>query len=126
MTMKRLLFGFKHHMLPVPWILFRRMAPAEAAKNRRAFGRLDEDQRRVHHFVVRELPGFARPMGPDYVARALDMGLSRVDEIMDELERRKLFLYRPGGRDVEWAYPVTVVPTPHRVEFSSGEAIWAA
>ncbi|HOT47163.1 MAG TPA: hypothetical protein PLM53_19730 [Spirochaetota bacterium] len=113
-------------MLPVPWILFRRMAPAEAAKNRKAFGRLDDDQRRVHHFVVRELPGMAGPMGPDFVAGALGMDSARVASIMDELERRKLFLYRPGGRDVEWAYPVTVVPTPHRVEFSSGEAIWAA
>lgn len=124
--MKRLLFGYKHHMLPVPWRLFRRMASIEAKKNRRTFGCLDDDQRRVHHFVVRELPGLARPMGPDFVARKLEMDIMRVEAIMDELERRKLFLYRPGGRDVEWAYPVTVVRTPHRVEFSSGEAIWAA
>ena len=124
--MKRLLFGYKHLMLPVPWGIFRKMASIEAKKNRRTFGHLDDDQRRVHHFVVRELPGLARPMGPDFVARKLEMDIMRVEAIMDELERRKLFLYRPGGRDVEWAYPVTVVPTPHRVEFSSGEAIWAA
>jgi hypothetical protein len=124
--MKRLLFGHKRFMLPLPLSLFRRMASIEAAKNRRVFGHLDDDHRRVHHFVVRELPGLARPMGPDYVASMLDMDITRVGVIMDELERRKLFLYRPGGRDVEWAYPVTVVPTPHRVEFSSGEHIWAA
>jgi hypothetical protein len=124
--MKRLLFGYKRRMLPVPWGLFRRMAAVEAEKNRRAFGRLDDDHRRVHHFVVRELPGLAGPMGPDFVARRIDMDVTRVVAIMDDLERRKLFLYRPGGRDVEWAYPVTVVPTPHRIEFSSGESIWAA
>ncbi len=124
--MKRLLFGYKRHILPVPWGLFRKMASAKAGKNRRAFGRLDDEHRMVHHFVVRELPGFARPMGPEYVAGMLGMDLGRVETIMDNLERRKVFLYRPGGRDVEWAYPVTVVPTPHRVEFSTGETIWAA
>ena len=124
--MKRLLFGYKRYMLPIPWFLFKRMATAKAAKNRMALGALDEDHRRVHHFVVRELPGFARPMGPEFVAGMLDMDLEKVESIMDDLERRKVFLYRPGGREVEWAYPVTVVPTPHRVEFSSGESIWAA
>jgi hypothetical protein len=124
--MKRLLFGFKHHMIPVPWSLFTRLAPRDAAKTTRASGRLDDEQRRVHHFVVRELPRFAKPMGPDYVARMLGMTADRVGAIMDELEHRKLFLFRPGGRDVVWAYPVTVEPTPHRVTFSSGESIWAA
>jgi hypothetical protein len=124
--MKRLLFGYKRHMLPVPWSLFRKMASMETAKSRRTFGHLDDNQRRVHHFVVRELPELAEPMGPDFVARRLEMDINLVESIMDELERRKLFLYRPGGRDVEWAYPVTVVPTPHRVEFSTGESIFAA
>ena len=124
--MKRLLFGFKHHMIPVPWGLFTRLAPRNVAKTTRALSRLDDEQRRVHHFVVRELPGFAKPMGPDYVARMLGMPADRVGAIMDELEHRKLFLFRPGGRDVVWAYPVTVEPTPHRVTFSSGESIWAA
>jgi hypothetical protein len=124
--MKRLLFGYKRHMIPVPWSLFRKLAPREAAKSRRAYGNLDDDHRRVHHFVVRELPVLAGPMGPDLVAHRLDMDIDRVSAIMDELERRKLFLYRPGGRNVEWAYPVTVVPTPHRVEFSTGESIYAA
>jgi hypothetical protein len=124
--MKHLLFGFKHHMIPVPWGLFTRLAARKAAKTGRASGRLDDEHRRVHHFVVRELPGLARPMGPDYVARMLGMEIGRVVAIMDELEHRKMFLYRPGGRDVVWAYPVTVEPTPHRVTFSSGESIWAA
>jgi hypothetical protein len=121
--MERLLFGFRHHMIPIPWSLFMRLAPRDAAKNSQ---HLDDDHRRVHHFVVRELPGFGRPMGPDYVARELGMETDQVAAIMDELEQRKLFLFRPGGRDVVWAYPVTVEPTPHRVTFSSGESIFAA
>ncbi len=124
--MKHLLFGFKHHMVPIPWGLFRRIVPHETTKSRRFLGHLDDDQRRVHHFVVRELPRLGKPMSPDFVASKLGMEANNVAAIMDELEQRKLFLYRPGGRDVEWAYPVTVVQTPHRVTFSSGESIWAA
>jgi len=124
--MKRVLIGYKHRMLPVPWWVFKKMAHSKAAKNRKSFVTLDDDHRRVHHFVVRELPALGRPMGPEFVADILGMNLNRVEEIMDELEKRKIFLYRPGGKEVEWAYPITVVPTPHRVEFSSGETIWAA
>ena len=124
--MKKVLLGFKRHMLPIPWALFRRAVPREARKTNRALGGLDEEQRQVHHFVVRELPRLGQPMPPDYVATELQMDETRVVEILDELERRLIFLYRPGGRDVVWAYPVTAEPTPHRLAFSSGERLWAA
>ena len=124
--MKKVLLGFKRHMLPIPWGLFRRAAPREARKTQRALGGLDDEQRRVHHFVVRELPRLGQPMSPDHVAAALQMDLARVVEILDELERRLIYLYRPMGRDVVWAYPVTAEPTPHRLAFSSGERLWAA
>jgi hypothetical protein len=126
LVMKKVLLGFKRHMLPIPWGLFRRAVPLEARKTRRALSGLDEEQRQVHHFVVRELPRLGRPMSPDYVATSLQMDVARVVEILDELERRLIFLYRPMGRDVVWAYPVTAEPTPHRLAFSSGERLWAA
>jgi hypothetical protein len=95
-------------------------------KTAKAFGGLDEDHRRVHHFVVKNLPGLAKPMPPDFIAERLGLSITRVVRILDELERRLIFLFRPGGREVVWAYPVTVEPTPHRVAFSSGEKLWAA
>jgi hypothetical protein len=124
--MKRVLLGVGRRMLPIPWGLFRRRFPSEARKTNRALSGLDEEQRRVHHFVVRELPRLGRPMSPDFVAEKLQMAEGRVVEILDELERRLIFLYRPEGRDVVWAYPVTAEPTPHRLGFSSGERFWAA
>jgi hypothetical protein len=36
------------------------------------------------------------------------------------------FLYRGDGRNVDWAYPVTVEQTPHRVTFDNGERFFAA
>jgi len=124
--MKKVLLGHKRRMLPIPWGLFRRVFPSEARKTHRVLGGLDEEHRRVHHFVVRELPRLGQAMSPDYVAEALQMNEARVVEILDELERRLIFLYRPEGRDVVWAYPVTAEPTPHHLDFSSGERFWAA
>ncbi|MGD0657838.1 MAG: hypothetical protein ABSD38_07200 [Syntrophorhabdales bacterium] len=124
--MRRVLLGFKRHMVPIPWALFTRLVRQKLRKTAKAFGGLDEDHRRVHHFVVKNLPGLAKPMPPDFIADRLGLSMTQVVRILDELERRLIFLFRPGGREVVWAYPVTVEPTPHRVAFSSGEKLWAA
>ena len=94
--MRKVLLGFKRHMLPIPWSLFRRAVPSEARKTNRALGGLDEEHRRVHHFVVRELPRLGQPMSPDYVAAALQMNAARVVEALSyESERSPS---DPGGR----------------------------
>jgi hypothetical protein len=124
--MNKVLLGFDRHMVPIPWFVFTRVLPREARKSKRALGGLDDEHRRVHHFVVRELPRLAAPMSPEYIADGLKLEQSRVVEILDELERRLIFIFRPGGREVVWAYPVTVEPTPHKLAFSSGERLWAA
>jgi hypothetical protein len=125
-SMRKVLLGFKRHMVPIPWRVFTRVLSREAQKTKRALGGLDDEHRRVHHFAVRELPRLSAPMPPEYIAKGLGLEESRVTQILDELERRLIFLFRPGGRDVVWAYPVTAEPTPHRVTFSSGERIFAA
>jgi len=122
----KVLLGLGRRMIPLPWRLVRWILPREARKTARALGGLDEDHRRVHHFVVRELPRLAAPMSPDTIVAELGMERDKVNAILDELERRLIFLFRPGGRDVVWAYPVTVEPTPHRLAFSSGERLWGA
>lgn len=124
--MNRVLLGVKHRMIPVPWFLFMRGLRRGAEKTKRVLGGLDDEHRRVHHFVVKELPGLAQPMPPTFIAARLHLDEARVIQILDELERRLIFLFRPGGRDVVWAYPLTVEQTPHRLVFSSGERLWAA
>lgn len=124
--MRRVILGFKRCTVPIPWILFTRIMSRGAKKTKRVLGGLDEDHRRVHHFVVKNLPSLAMPMPPAFIADRLKLDETRVIRILDELERRLIFLFRPGGRDVVWAYPVTVEPTPHKLAFSSGEKLWAA
>ena len=124
--MRRVLLGFKHRIVPIPWFLFIRILKCEAKKTKRVLGGLDDEHRRVHHFVVKNLPSLARPMPPDFIADRLKLDEVRIIQILDELERRLIFLFRPGGRDIVWAYPITAEPTPHKLAFSSGERLWAA
>ena len=124
--MKPVRLGIGRHMWPVPWFVFRRAAEMTARKTARRLADLDDVERRVHRYVVTELPRFGRPMPPEHVAEGLGMPLAEVEAVLGALERRLIFLYRPDGRDVVWAYPVTVERTPYPLTFSTGERLYAA
>jgi hypothetical protein len=56
----------------------------------------------------------------------LGLSLDRTKTILDELERNLFFLVRNAAGAVSWAFPITVEPTPHRLEFDSGHEVFAA
>jgi len=118
--------GFWRHMLPVPASLLEKRAEKGGRKIREELAFMTGDHRRVHHFIVREMPSFGRPMDPKLIAGGVDLTEERVTTILQELEERKLFLFRNDEGAVVWAYPVTVEETPHRLTFSTGEKIYAA
>ena len=76
--------------------------------------------------MVKELPKTAEPLSLAYIAQKLDLPLKQVGKIVDELEMDKTFLFRNNSEHINWAYPVTVDHTPHRVTFSTGEQVNAA
>ena len=92
----------------------------------RVVGEVSSQHRTVHHFVVRELPRFGRPMPPGHIADGLGLPVATVAGILVDLEARKGFLFRGRDGAVVWAYPVTAEPTPHRIRFKSGETLYAA
>jgi hypothetical protein len=97
------------------------------AKNMRTrINKITEEKKRIHHFVVRELPNAGQPISLAFVARALEMPVDRVSTLVDEMEKDKSFFHRYHSEGINWAYPVTVDNTPHRVTFSTGEQINAA
>lgn len=81
---------------------------------------------RVRYFVVRTLPRLGRPIPPELITAKLGLTMSRVNEILAELEERLFFLVRDEHGHVAWAYPVTADKTPHHLTFSSGERIHGA
>ncbi|UCF30469.1 MAG: hypothetical protein JSV26_10510 [bacterium] len=118
--------GFWKHLLPLPGSLLEKGADRarKAIKTELAF--MTEEHRRVHHFVVGQLPAVCEPMAPVLIAEGVDLPVERVVTILDELEERMTFLFRNREGSVVWAYPVTVEATPHHLTFSTGELIYAA
>ena len=81
---------------------------------------------KIRYFVVRELVEGGKPIEPRWISEKLNLPLERVKVILDELERKLFFLVRNAQGAVVWAYPMTVEPTPHRLNFSTGERLYGA
>jgi hypothetical protein len=113
-------------MLGVPPFLWKK----QIAKGRKRFANhlafMSEEHRLVHHFAVRELPVAGKPLPAECIADALNIPVGRITAILDDLESHMTFIFRNARGEIEWAYPVTVEKTPHRVIFHTGEALYAA
>ncbi len=93
---------------------------------RRVLAFMSGDHHRVRNFVVTHMVRTMAPVPASTVARTLALRPERVDEILEDLERNLFFLVRKRQKQVSWAFPVTVEPTPHRLTFDTGERLWAA
>jgi len=96
----------------------------EAIGKRLAF--MSDEHHLVRNYVVRELPRLGRSISVDAISLALGISRERTSTIVGDLERNLFFLVRHGGKEVSWAFPVTVEGTGHRLVFSTGERLDAA
>ena len=119
--MNRALLGLGRAMLPIPDFVWKSAVRASARKVSASLGFMSPDHRRVHHFVVTELPRAGAPLLPSEIADALHITGARVEAILAELARRLTFVARDENGAVTWAYPVTVEETPHRAHLDCGE-----
>ena len=124
--MDALRLGVGPLFLPVPGPLWKRAVDRQAAGAGRLFAHLPDDHRQVRGIAVAELARSGRAVEAEHIARETGLPPGRVEGILAELEAKLLFLYRNAQGAVEWAYPLTAAPTPHRLRFSSGEEVFAA
>jgi hypothetical protein len=122
----KLLTGVWRYLVGVPPRLWEKQIEKARHKVKKSTRFMSPDHRRVHYFVVRELPRLGAPLAPETVSRELELTLERTVDILRDLEEHLTFLYRNMQGEVVWAYPVTVEKTPHRITFSSGESLYAA
>jgi hypothetical protein len=80
----------------------------------------------IRYFVVKEMAITQKPIKPEFISERLNMPLGLVQSILEELERKLFFLVRNDHGAVSWAFPITVETTPHKIDFSSGEHLYAA
>ena len=105
---------WKEHLTRIP----------EHSQHRLGF--MTEQHHKIRYFVVRKLVDGGKPVEAQWISENLNLPLERVNVILEELERKLFFLVRNAQGAVAWAYPVTVEPTPHRLNFSTGERLFGA
>ncbi len=123
---KSLLLGWGRLLLRIPRPIWQQEIARSARAREKSLAFMTADHHRVRDFVVRELPRMGEPIPLETIARCLALEQDHVVSILDELEKNMTFLYRNEQGAVAWAYPVTVEPTPHRINFSTGEQSYAA
>jgi len=122
----QILHGVGHEISSILDNCFRaalRKTPARMA-TRLAF--MTREHHLVRDFAVCEIPRQGRPLEPAHIAQSTGLKLDDVVRILAELEQRLFFLVRDSSGSVNWAFPVTADPTPHRLSFSTGEKTFGA
>jgi hypothetical protein len=70
---------------------------------------MSAEHHRVRNYAVKELPRVGKPLAPEFIAQALNLPLTQVTAILDELQQHMAFLFRNEQGAVVWAYPVIVL-----------------
>ena len=122
-----ILLGREKKLVATSWEFWRqRLAGASEHMNERLSFMTPE-----HHLVrdtaVSELVrNSGKPLEAQFLSRLLGLPRSRVEEILDELEKGLFFLVRNEKREITWAFPVTSDRTPHQLVLSTGERVFSA
>ncbi len=122
----RLLMGLWRFMIPIPRFMWQKQIAANARKIEVGLRFLSKEHHLIRNFAVTQLPRADRPLSPELIAQKLNLPVSRVNLVLEDLEKRRFFLFRNKAGKVAWAYPVTADSTPHQVSFSTDEQIYAA
>ena len=122
----KLLAGVWRTMVGVPPFLWEKQIEKARYKVKKSTRFMSSEHRRVHQYVVRELPRVGGAISAERVSGDLALDRERTIGILRDLEKYLTFLVRDEQGSVVWAYPVTVEKTPHRITFDSGEQLYAA
>ncbi len=121
------LLGLGRYMIPIPRIIWQRLISSRGQQEAARLASIrSKEHHLVHDFVVREIPRLGEPLSPELIGQQLKLSVGRVKAILDELEQKRVFLFRNKEGAVIRGYPVTVDQTPHHLTFSTGEQGYAA
>jgi|WetSurMetagenome_2_1015567.scaffolds.fasta_scaffold1451972_1 hypothetical protein len=123
---EKILLGRDQKMLEVPQATWKQHLAQIPQHSQARLSFMTESHHQIRYFVVKELANRQKPIEPEFISEKLKLPLELVRSILEELERKLFFLARNEQGEVTWAYPVTVDRTPHKIEFSSGERLYAA
>jgi len=123
---EKVLLGRDRQILEIPPAMWKQHLTQIPQHSQARLSFMTDPHHQVRYFGVRELVKQGKPVEPAYISEMLKIPLEQVKVILDDLESKLFFLMRNGQGAVAWAYPVTVEPTPHRLNFSTGERLYGA
>ena len=118
--------GVGKFMLPIPLVISNKGLQKGVSGAKAKAGLLSEEEQKVHHFVVKKMADVQEPITAEFISEELGISLKTVVKIIEKLEVLKTFLYRSDGTGINWAYPLSLDNTGHRVTVSTGEQFSAA
>ena len=125
-TDRKMYMGIGKFMVPIPLAISNRGLQKGVSGAEIKAQCLSEEERRVHHFVVRKMASVEEPIKAELVAEETGLPVDEVEKVIDKLESLKTFLYRSDGRGIDWAYPLSLDDTGHRMTVTTGESFNAA
>ena len=123
---RKMYMGIGKFMVPIPLAISNRGLQKGVSGAETKAKRLSEEERRVHHFVVRKMASVDEPIKAELVAEETGLPLYEVEKAIEKLESLKTFLYRSDGKGIDWAYPLSIDDTGHRMTVTTGESFNAA
>jgi hypothetical protein len=125
--MKRKMYmGVWRFMVPVPQTVSTKGLQRGVSGAKTKSDRLTEEERKVHHFIVKQLAIAQEPIMAEFIGEKLNISLTRVKDIVKKLEAMKTFCYRYDSQGINWAYPLAFEDTGHKMTASTGEQFFAA
>jgi len=121
-----MLMGIGKFMVPVPLFIASKGLGKGASGARAKADLLSAEERKIHHFIVSRMAETETPLTAEQVGSELDLPVDRVEASIDKLEELKTFIYRSDGKGINWAYPLSLQDTGHRMSDSKGERFFAA
>lgn len=123
---KKIYMGVWRLMLPVPKALSAIGIKKNVSGAKTKAALLSKEERRVHHFAVKEMAVAEEPITMKFIGERLNLPLGRVADIVNKLETMKAFVYRNNSDGINWAYPFSLEDTGHEMTASTGERFFAA
>ena len=123
---RKMYLGIGRFMIPIPQLISARGLKKGVSGARTKAELLSEEEQRVHHFVVKKMAVANEPIIAELISEELAIPLEKIGKIIDKLEDLKTFLYRSDGKGINWAYPLSLDNTGHKMTVSTGEEFSAA
>lgn len=118
--------GLGKYLVPIPRVISNKGLEKGVSGAKARAQLLTEEERKVHHYVVERMSTAKEPITAELISDELGIPIEVVEKTVAKLESLKTFLYRKDGVGINWAYPLSLDETGHKLTVNTGESFNAA